>query len=235
MGQRGASAALPGMTSAALHAESLGWLFGRLNQAYGALGWWPAQSRFEVVIGALLVQNTAWRNVEKAIERLHAQGWLTAEAIVALSQQELAQAIRPAGTFNIKASRLLNLCRWWQAQGGFEALDTCDTRVLRQALLEIKGVGPETADAILLYAFARPVFVIDAYTRRLLARLGWLRGKPAYEALRAVFERTLAQDAGFYGQYHALIVEHAKRHCRARPLCAGCPVQGRCDHLAQTK
>lgn len=211
-----------------LSSKQLNWLYKRLNGAYGDLAWWPAQSRFEVVIGAILVQNTAWANVEKAITCLRELDCLSIESIHQLPVNDLAQIIRPAGTFNIKAQRLKNLCNWWLQQGGFEVLDEQATGWLREGLLGVHGIGPETADAILLYAFKRPVFVIDAYLRRLLLRLGWLVEKQDYEQLRAVFERTLKEDADYYGQYHALIVEHAKQHCRSKPICSDCVLKSRC-------
>ncbi len=211
---------LPGMDQA-----NLNWLFTQLHNAYGDLGWWPAQSRFEMIVGAVLVQNTAWRNVEQAISALKTQSLLSVEAICRLPEAKLAQVIRPAGYFNVKARRLKNLCFWWQAQCH---LDSCATDALREGLLSVNGIGPETADAILLYAFDRPVFVIDAYTRRILVRLGWLSIQLDYEALRAVFERTLPQDSALFGQYHALLVEHAKQYCRSRPACSDCPLLTRC-------
>lgn len=213
----------------------LRWLYTQLFKHYGALHWWPAETRFEVVIGAVLVQNTAWGNVEQAIANLHTRQWTTAADLLAAPEVALKAAIRPCGYFNLKTQRLLNLCQWWQDQGGFAMLDDMTTHSLRQGLLSVNGVGPETADDILLYAFNRPVFVIDAYTRRLLQRLGWLATDPGYEALRRVFEATLPQDAALFGQYHALIVEHAKQHCRKKPQCTGCPVSSRCEYVQELK
>ena len=213
-----------------LNIANLDWLYEQLNTAYGELGWWPAQSRFEMIIGAVLVQNTAWGNVEKAIANLRERGWLDIDSIHQSEAQELAAAIRPAGYLNVKAARLKNLCDWWLKQGDFATLDSWSTADLRRGLLAVNGIGPETADDILLYAFKRPVFVIDAYTRRILSRLGWLPGKPAYEIVRGVFESTLPQDSQRYGQYHALIVEHAKQHCQAKPKCEGCPLFSRCNY-----
>jgi endonuclease-3 related protein len=203
-------------------------VFARLGEAYGQQSWWPAESRFEILIGAVLTQNTAWTNVERALERLRARHWTGAEAILRAPRRQLALALRPSGYFNLKTERLRQLCSWFVEAGGFAALDCWDTPQLRAALLTVKGIGPETADDILLYAFERPVFVIDAYTRRLFTRLGMLDGRPGYEDLRAAFERSLPADVQRYQQYHALIVEHAKRGCRPRPLCDRCVLRSRC-------
>lgn len=208
-------------------------LYDWLLSAYGRQAWWPAETRFEILIGAVLVQNTAWSNVELAIAELRQKHWLSAEALLKADPAGLAETIRSSGYFRVKTARLKNFCQWLQDAGGFEALNSCSTTELRDALLGINGIGPETADAMLLYAFDRPVFVIDAYARRLLTRLGWLKSKPGYEALRAVFELTLMADVDRYAQYHALIVEHAKMRCRARPDCSGCALQKHCEYPAK--
>lgn len=203
-------------------------LYQQLQHSYGHQYWWPAQGRFEILVGAVLVQNTAWSNVERAVENLRMAGWLEAEAMLGADEAALTEAVRPSGSFRVKTRRLLNLCRWFKHSGGFPALDMLPTPALRDGLLSVHGVGPETADSILLYAFKRPVFVIDAYTRRLLTRLGWLQGACSYEALRAVFELTLPADNRLFAQYHALIVEHAKRLCRKRPQCQACKLNNMC-------
>lgn len=185
-------------------------LYDRLLDAYGPQHWWPAESAFEVIVGAVLTQNTSWKNVEKAIARLKATGNLDLDHIVALSQDDLAGLIRSSGFFNVKAKRLKNLCEWLQSQGGLDELAGWRTGKLRQSLLEINGIGPETADDILLYAFQRPVFVIDSYTRRLLGKLGLIQGTEDYETLRQMFESCLPPDHRLYNEYHALIVRHAK-------------------------
>lgn len=203
-------------------------VYARLFAAFGPQQWWPAQSPFEVMVGAILTQNTAWQNVERAIANLRARDRLDATRISATRRDHLAAWLRPSGYFNIKAARLQNFCRWYLDSGGYAALARHDTAVLRAALLGVNGIGPETADDILLYAFTRPVFVIDAYTRRLLARLGLYRGDEPYEDLRLAIETVLGPDTDLYGEYHALIVRHAKQHCRVRPLCAGCVLRGAC-------
>src|SRR3990172_10910193 len=142
-------------------------IYKRLYRAYGPQHWWPADSAFEVMVGTVLTQNTAWKNVEQAIANLRHGDYLDVHRLLSLSPSNLARLIRPSGYFNIKAQRLRNLCLWVEARGGIKALAQQDTSSLRSALLTINGVGPETADDILLYAFDRPVFVIDVYTRRL--------------------------------------------------------------------
>lgn len=208
-------------------------VYHRLFDAYGPQHWWPAETAFEVMVGAVLTQNTAWGNVEKAIANLRANGALSAEAIVAAPQARLAHWLQPSGYFNIKARRLHNFCRWYLAQGGFEPLNTWQTTALRHGLLSVNGVGPETADDMLLYAFERPVFVIDAYTRRIFSRLGLVDGEAGYETLRACFEQALPPQVGLFNEYHALIVRHAKVACRRRPQCTCCVLAGVCPGAQQ--
>ncbi|WP_298185455.1 hypothetical protein [Acidiferrobacter sp.] len=180
------------------------------------------------MVGAVLTQNTAWTNVERALARVKGVVALEAAPMAALPVDVLADALRPAGYYNVKARRLQALCRWVVDQGGMGALHGMETRPLRAGLLNVHGVGPETADDMVLYAFGRPVFVIDAYTRRLFARLGFVRNQESYEGLRARFERALPRDPVLYNEYHALIVEHAKTTCRTRPLCQNCILRPRC-------
>lgn len=200
-------------------------VYQRLIEAYGAQSWWPADSTFEVMVGAVLTQNTAWTNVEKAITNLKHSDSLSLESILALSDEALAQLIRPSGYFNIKAKRLKNLCLWIAENGGESELDGLDTATLRSSLLEVNGIGPETADDILLYAFARPVFVIDTYTRRLFTTLCLIHGGEPYEVLRHNFEAGLEPDTGLFNQYHALIVRHAKEKCKQTADCRHCDVE----------
>jgi len=197
-------------------------IFQRLRAAYGPQHWWPGETPLEVMVGAVLTQNTAWSNVEKAIANLKTLGRLRAQAIVDIPLPQLALLLKPSGYFNIKAARLRSFCVWLLQQGGVGKLARRDTPQLREALLAVQGVGPETADDILLYAFARPVFVIDAYTRRLFARLGLIVGTEPYEQLRSGFELALDADVALFNEYHALIVHHAKEVCRPRPRCHQC-------------
>lgn len=213
----------------------LWFIFQRLYQTFGPQHWWPAQTPLEVIIGAVLTQNTAWKNVEKAIANLNNSGLLSLKRLCQLSQPELASLIRPAGYYNIKARRLLKLLRWVKKQGGIRKIGTLPTYELRNRLLSCYGIGPETADSILLYAFNRPVFVIDAYTRRILSRYGLIRGDEPYEQLRLGMENSLAlfiQDQALnkvmvYNEFHALLVKLAKTHCCTQPHCPGCPLDPR--------
>ncbi len=200
-------------------------VYRRLLDAYGPQDWWPADSSFEVMVGAVLTQNTAWGNVEKAIKNLKHADCLSLDKILASSDDDLAQLIRPSGYFNIKAKRLKNLCQWLVESGGESRLAEFDTVTLRSSLLNVNGVGPETADDILLYAFERPVFVIDAYTRRLFAKLSLIEGNEPYEQLRRIFEAELEEDVNLFNQYHALIVRHAKEKCLKSPDCRHCFIE----------
>jgi len=209
-----------------------------LFDRYGSQHWWPGDTPFEVMVGAILTQNTAWSNVEKAIINLKAADCLTAECIAGMDHAELAGLIRPAGYFNVKATRLQNFCRWLVEQGGEAKVAQMDDHDLRHAVLSVNGVGPETADDMVLYAFNRPVFVIDAYTRRIFSRLGLIEGEEGYETLRHLFESKLAKVAGstqarvqMFNEYHALIVIHAKEACRKRPGCDECCLRRQCAHF----
>lgn len=213
-------------------ADTLRGLYQGLLKIYGEQPWWPAESPFEVVVGAVLTQNAAWSNVEKAIDRLKAADLMSLPALLAVDHDTLAEAIRPSGYFNIKARRLRNLCLFLAERGGLEAFARADLIGQRTALLRVNGIGPETADDILLYALDRPVFVIDAYTRRLLARYRLARGDEAYESLRLGFERALGADVHLYQQYHALIVMHAKEVCRKTPACLRCGLAVSCPTAA---
>ena len=196
--------------------------------SFGAQHWWPADSPFEVMVGAILTQKTAWTNVERAIANLVERDKLDATSIVRARNDHLAGWLRPSGYFNIKAARLKNFCRWYLEQGGFRALSRLPTQSLRRALLSVNGVGHETADDMLLYAFERPVFVIDAYTRRLFSRLGFVTGNENYDELRLAIEAQLDPDVALYNEYHALIVRHAKAHCRVKPHCMECVLNHLC-------
>ena len=184
------------------------------------------------MVGAVLTQNTAWANVEKAIANLKAANSLDTQSIVQAHPRRLAAWLRPSGYFNIKARRLRNLCHFIIETGGVKRMGQMSTTDLRQQLLLVNGVGPETADDILLYAFGRPVFVIDAYTRRLFSRLGMVGGDEGYEDLRLWFESSLGTDIALYNEYHALIVIQAKGICKKRPLCESCVLQKRCEYYS---
>ncbi len=203
-------------------------VYARLLARHGPQHWWPGDSPFEIMVGAVLTQNTAWINVERAIANLIVNDALDPATLLAVDVDRLAEWLRPSGYFNVKARRLRNFCRWYRDGGEYAVLMQQDTATLRQALLTINGVGPETADDILLYAFERPVFVIDAYTRRLFTRLGLIEGGEGYETLRHACERALGPDVALFNEYHALIVVHAKYHCRVRPQCRDCCLRRLC-------
>ena len=211
-----------------LNRRSLLTVFDSLLSAYGPQYWWPGDTPFEIMVGAVLTQNTAWSNVEKAIANLASRDKLSPEAILAARRDHLANWLRPSGYFNVKAERLKNFSRCYVEAGGYDALSKLDTGTLRDTLLSVNGVGPETADDMLLYAFGRPVFVIDAYTRRLFSRLGFIAGDEAYEDLRLACEDKLGAKAGLYNDFHALIVLHAKTICRVRPRCDDCMLRVNC-------
>jgi len=215
-------------------APSLHDTYRRLYAALGPQHWWPADTAFEVLVGAVLTQNAAWRNVERAMDGLRAAGLLDARAVAAADHATLAAAIRPSGYFNVKARRLQAACRAWLDHGGEAGLAALETVTLRATLLAVHGLGRESVDDVLLYAFQRPVFVVDAYTRRIFTRLGNLAGDEGYEAVRARFEAELPPDPTLYNEYHALIVVLGKEICRPRPLCGACPLSGTCRH-AQAK
>ena len=202
-------------------------LYLALFRRFGPQRWWPAKTPLEVAVGAILTQNTAWSNVERALERLAAQRLVDPRRLRALSQVELARLIRPSGTYRIKAQRLKAFLDflWERFNGRVERLKTAPLEKLRSALLSVPGIGPETADSILLYAAGRPIFVVDAYTRRVLARHRLVPPDIGYEPLRAVFERHLPSDPALFNEYHALLVAVGKRYCRSRPLCESCPLR----------
>jgi endonuclease III related protein len=208
-------------------------LYNLLLDAFGPQHWWPAETPFEVMVGAILTQNTGWTNVESAIDGLKAAGLLQPEALASVSPDALEQAIRPAGYYRQKAIRLRLLADWFLAEwaGEIAALAAEPTLKLRQLLLDLQGIGPETADSILLYAIEKPVFVVDAYTVRIVGRVG-LSAHTDYAALQQLFQRNLPLDIDLYQEYHALLVALGKDYCRPRierSRCSDCPVGGRCE------
>lgn len=209
-------------------AHALREVYELLHRHYGPLHWWPADTPTEVVVGAILTQNTAWTNVERAMANLKQAGCLTWAALRDIPETELCELIRPSGTYRIKASRLKAFVArlWSDHDGSLPDMLGGKLEDARDRLLEIRGVGPETADAILLYAGGRPTFVIDAYTRRVLGRHFLADGDAGYEELRAMFHRALTPEPGMFNQFHALFVEVGKRHCGAKAKCEGCPLAG---------
>lgn len=198
----------------------------RLFEAYGPQHWWPGQSPFEVMVGAILVQNTSWKNVEKAIDRLRDNDLLQPHALAAVPPAELEELVRPAGYFRIKAKRLHNLLAFLveRFDGDLARMFSTNVSTLREELLSINGVGPETADSILLYAGNLPVFVIDTYTHRVMARHGWIEFDIDYHGLQEHFQSNLEEDVALYNEFHALLVRVGHRHCRRVPKCNGCPL-----------
>ncbi len=208
--------------------EGLPELFSHLLHSYGKRNWWPAKSPFEMMVGAILTQNTAWGNVERAIDSFGE--CLTPQFILSCEDSRLGEIIRPSGYYNQKAARLKTLARWFEGYGfDIGRVRAMPAELLRAELLALNGVGHETAYCLLLYAFDKPFFVVDAYTRRLFSRLGFSVPKE-YDAFRCTIEASLPKELYLYNEFHALIVQHAKERCRAKPVCAGCPLLERCGY-----
>lgn len=203
-------------------------IYDRLFRGHGPQHWWPARTKTEVVVGAILTQNTAWSNVELAINNLRRAKVLSWRALRDLPASELAELIRPSGTYDVKAKRLGSFVRylWEKHNGSLRSLLKGELDTVRRRLLSIHGIGPETADAILLYAGNRPTFVVDAYTRRILRRHHLCNNRTNYETVRELFHTALPADIPLFNQYHALFVAVGKKHCRSRARCAGCPLEG---------
>lgn len=202
-------------------------IYRRLLRAFGPQGWWPARSPFEMMVGAVLTQATNWRNVERAIARLRRAGALRPQRFLALRRGELEGAIRPAGYFRQKAKRLRAFARWYVTRyaGSPRRMFRTPWPTLRHELLGLHGIGPETADSILLYAGAVPVFVVDAYTVRVFTRHRLLSRKATYDMGQRLAGRSLPADAALYNEFHALLVAVGKRYCHRRsPDCAQCPL-----------
>ena len=205
-------------------------IYQQLFRYYGPQDWWPANHAFEVIVGAILTQNTAWRNVEIALSNLSKQDLLTWQSLLKKSAEELQAIIRPAGSYRRKAACILAICDWLEGRQGLEEIKPYDSIEIRRMLLNIKGIGPETADAILLYAFDKPAFVIDKYTHRIVCRLAANTQVFNYHDLQAGFVNKLEENVVLYQEYHALIVEHAKVHCKKTPVCLSCPINQSCSY-----
>jgi endonuclease-3 related protein len=210
--------------------ESLMQLYHDLYARYGHQYWWPAETPFEVVIGAILVQGTAWGNVVKAIDNLKRKELLTPERLGEAPPEQLEPLIRPAGYYRAKAKKVHAFMThlWERHRGCLSLLFAQDAGALRAELLSIYGVGEETADSIILYAAEKPVFVVDQYTYRLLTRLGWFNGGYHYGRLQRIFMETLPHEVALFNEYHALIVRHCAMTCRKTPKCGACILQTRC-------
>lgn len=210
-----------------LTGRKLNEMFNLLYNHFGPQGWWPGETTLEVIVGTVLTQNTNWKNAAKAIENLKNRGLLSINALYSLKETDLAQEIQSAGYFNIKAKRLKNLINYImdRYQGELSLFFEEDTQNLRESLLSIKGIGPETADSILLYAGNRPVFVIDAYTFRILLRHSMCDEQAAYYELQEIFMDNLPEDTKLFNEFHALIVQTGKEYCRKKPVCDACPLK----------
>jgi len=213
----------PGMTETGAR---LRWAYESLLTEFGPQGWWPGGDPFEIMVGAVLTQNAAWRNAERAIERVREAGALTPAAVATLPLGRLEQLVRPAGAWRRKARTLAALAQTIEGEDrGLQGLLSRNPGLLRETLLAIRGIGPETADAMLLYAGGHPVFVVDAYTRRFVERHGIAHARVRYAAIQKLFMDALGHDAGAFAECHALLVELGKRFCRPDPICRECPLR----------
>ena len=199
-------------------------IYQRMLERYGPQHWWPGDTRFEIMVGAVLTQAAAWTNVEKAIANLIRAGALSPKALRTLDEEELAQLIYPSGYFNSKARKLKALVDYLgqRYDGDLDAMARESAEALRRELLEVYGIGEETADDILLYAMGKPAFVIDNYTRRIFFRLGLAAEKASYSTYRALFMEHLPGEPTLFNEYHALMVRHGREVCKKAPLCQGC-------------
>lgn len=202
-------------------------IYKALYHAFGPQHWWPGDTPFEIAVGAILTQNTNWGNVEKAINNLKKEKALNAKTIREMPVNRLAALIRPAGYFNIKAKRLKAFIDFMvnDCNGSMSKMKNEDMYTLRKKLLSVNGIGPETADSILLYALDKPIFVIDAYTKRVLSRHGIMDHDKSYERFHELFHSTLKKDVHMFNEYHALFVRLGKVYCKTRPLCEKCPLE----------
>jgi endonuclease-3 related protein len=201
-------------------------LYDRLFAAFGPQHWWPGETPFEIAVGAILTQNTTWGNVERAITNLKRAKRLTCKGMHALPDAELAELIRPAGYFNVKTKRLKAFLHYLAGEhgGSMSRMKKRELARLRTELLSVHGIGPETADSILLYALDKPTFVIDAYTKRVLSRHGMLSYSADYHVFQALFHAALTQEVSLYNEFHALFVRVGKEFCRPTPRCERCPL-----------
>jgi endonuclease-3 related protein len=203
-------------------------MYKTLNNFFGNLNWWPGETPFEIAVGAILTQNTNWRNVETAIGNLKSKGFLSPRRLLDLRDDDVAELIRPSGYYNIKTKRLKSFLIFLDREygGSMERMFEDDLWDLRQKLLEVHGIGEETADSILLYSGGKPIFIVDAYTRRILERHGIVGSDCSYREIQELFMENLVPDALLCNQYHALLVHTGKYFCKRTPLCKDCPLGG---------
>jgi endonuclease-3 related protein len=211
----------------ALSAKRLLAIYKALKDHNGPRGWWPGNTRLEIIVGAILTQNTAWVNVESALRNLKSKKWLNVRSLRSVSEAQLALAIHPSGYYRQKAKKLKAFVRFLDEsyRGSLRRVASAPTETLRSQLLGVWGIGPETADSILLYAFHRPIFVVDAYTHRVSRRHGLATANAGYEDLRSLFEGKLPRDVALWNDYHAQLVWVGKNHCRSAPKCENCPLR----------
>jgi endonuclease-3 related protein len=198
-----------------------------LLEFYEPLHWWPGESKLEIMVGAILTQNTNWQNVSKAIQKLKEEGLLDISALLLINEESLGKLIKPCGYYNLKARRLKNFINFlcYKFDGSIEKLFKTDWQILREELLKVNGIGPETADSILLYAGEKPVFVVDAYTKRIFSRHGYLSGKENYLEIQHSFMTHLPSDHSLYNEFHAQLVMLGKDYCKKNnPICPQCPL-----------
>jgi endonuclease-3 related protein len=208
-------------------------IYERLLRTFGPQGWWPAETPFEVTVGAILTQNTNWRNVARAIDNLKTNGFMDAEKLLELDLGTLALLIKPSGYYNVKAVRLRAFLEWFKREHDCKMESMCAEPMekLREKLLEVKGIGKETADSILLYACGKPTFVVDAYTHRIASRHGLVPEETTYDEIKETFEDALPRDVKLFNEYHALLVRLGVDFCKTRPKCEKCPLSRLGDRI----
>lgn len=212
--------------------KQLMWIYDRLYLKYGPQKWWPAETEFEVVIGAILTQQAPWTNVEKAINNLKSYDLLEPKRLANTEISLIERLIKPAGFYKVKSKRIKNIARTYD---DLQSAYRMSVDEARKRLLAVEGVGPETCDSILLYAGGIPTFVIDAYTKRLAERYGLIEEAVSYDDLKGMFEKKLKPNERLYNEYHALIVQLGKNHCKSNPLCKECPLTDRCEKRVYKK
>lgn len=201
-------------------------VYDRLYKAFGPQHWWPGETRFEIMLGAVLTQNTSWKNVEKTIAELKKEKLLLPGKLLKLPEKRLASLIKSCGYYNVKAKRLKNFLKFLAGKGGVDKMFKAEPVTLRKELLEVNGIGPETADSILLYAGGLPFFVVDAYTKRIFSRHKLIDEKANYARIQKFFMDNLRRNEALFNEYHGLIVKLGKDYCRMKPLCQNCPLNG---------